>query len=862
MVLRRYIFISIGLLAMVNLAMSSQWPVPTIEDSLLQRNALQNNPDSVLTNYQQLVNVFQIIDTAKANYYCQAGLTYAQNHQLKQWQYIFLIEQYRTNLPYHRPDSLIPLIKQLKPSVDSLKNSKVWGLYNTILGQAYQLKFDIDNALSYSFVAIKHYTLIGDTNSMAKVHQQIGIVYNLEDDHNLALEHLYKALKWASREHYPLLHASVLFNIGVVYQTMHNYQESLDYYYKALETSHRFGNTITNALLFNNIAITLHKLNRNTEAANYFSKAHQMASELKQDQILAGVLMSMAEFQLDKANPDSAYLLLNKSIALDIKQNYLPGLAQNYACLGRYFLLKKNHEKAINSFNEALQYVRKSGLQRTEVLVLNNISQAYAGIGQYHEAYTFTQSAQKLTDSLQRMEKSRNARIEGIRNDIVKRQLHQESELFMQGQAYKHEIIKERNTRYLILVVLGFMVFIAALMYRAQKKMQGINLQLLKKNNEVEQQNALIEISNTELKDQYQFTQTLLDTIPNPFFYTDQNHNLLGCNNAFEEAVGIKAETLAGINLMDINTKTHLQCEPSKLFAYKGKGLVKNEGCLFVGNSLPRDVICYRNGIVNDKGQVAVVLGIIIDITDIRDAQRSMEKSEQQLKQALDARNKFFNIMAHDLKNPFHAVLGLTDVILEQYDYFSDEQVKKYIAQLNKSASHIYSLLENILEWSRTQTGAIQVNREALSVSKIIEHCMDLFKQSIETKQMVITCENEVDASIFADRNMMMTVFRNLISNAIKFTPAKGKISVLCRQTQLFAIISITDTGIGIPKENQMKLFKEDQTVSTPGLDNEKGTGLGLLLCHELIKLNGGQMEVKSALNEGTTFTVTLPLAT
>ena len=247
------------------------------------------------------------------------------------------------------------------------------------------------------------------------------------------------------------------------------------------------------------------------------------------------------------------------------------------------------------------------------------------------------------------------------------------------------------------------------------------------------------------------------------------------------------------------------------------------------------------------------VLVILNDITE-------RNETENKLKELIATKDKFFTIIAHDLKNPFHQILGFAEMLLTDIDTYDIAQIKKITKYLNTSAENGYKLLENLLEWSKAQTGRIKFEPQKLCLHNIIREEIENFNPNAIKKDIllinnIVSIENQC---VVADKDMLRTVFRNLISNAIKFTFPLGKISFSVKSTEDFYEISITDTGIGIPTEIIDKIFKVEESISTPGTNNEHGTGLGLVLCREFIEKNGGKISVESKVGKGSTFKFTL----
>jgi len=274
------------------------------------------------------------------------------------------------------------------------------------------------------------------------------------------------------------------------------------------------------------------------------------------------------------------------------------------------------------------------------------------------------------------------------------------------------------------------------------------------------------------------------------------------------------------------------------------------------------------SGIVKDVEVVAVpiiyekekaIQVIFRDITEQKKALTELQNSEKQLFQLNATKDKFFSIIAHDLRNPFNQLLGLTDLILENYQDYSFSDLKEYIGLLNKSAKNGYNLLENLLEWARSQSGRKEINPFNFELIHVSKKVVELMQANATNKNIQIISKISKDISIFADVNVINTILINLISNSIKFTKSGGEIIVDAINNGNHVIISVKDNGLGISQDNINKLFKIDIHHSTKGTNNEAGTGLGLILCYEFINLSKGKIWVESEFGHGSTFYFSLP---
>ncbi|MDA3953013.1 MAG: ATP-binding protein [Bacteroidales bacterium] len=238
-----------------------------------------------------------------------------------------------------------------------------------------------------------------------------------------------------------------------------------------------------------------------------------------------------------------------------------------------------------------------------------------------------------------------------------------------------------------------------------------------------------------------------------------------------------------------------------------------------------------------------------------------IEIHREQLKALNASKDKFFSIIAHDLRNPIAGFLNLTEILSNNFEVFSEQESKEFIDVMNQASKQLYNLLENLLQWSKSKTNSLTHEPKSISVKKMVENTIDSLMINIESKNIRISNNVDEKLAAFVDENMITTVIRNLISNAIKFSHPKGKITLRSVQKDDLIELSVIDNGFGIKKEDQNKLFKIDQNVSTLGTSEERGTGLGLILCKEFVEKNNGTIWIESELNKGSAFIFTLPLS-
>lgn len=244
---------------------------------------------------------------------------------------------------------------------------------------------------------------------------------------------------------------------------------------------------------------------------------------------------------------------------------------------------------------------------------------------------------------------------------------------------------------------------------------------------------------------------------------------------------------------------------------------------------------------------------------EIEKQAKELEKQRTELEALNSTKDKFFAIIAHDLKNPFSTVLGLSELLAREFETFDSDSLKNFITQIYKYSNNTFNLLENLLQWSMLQTGRIPLRPRIVNLKRIIEENIDILSGNATNKNLKVEVVASNDASAFVDSNQITTVVRNLLSNAIKFTPTKGSITISIDDQDIMWKISIKDNGIGISDNNLNKLFNIDSNPTNIGTDQETGTGLGLILCKEFVERNGGEIWVESILGKGSTFYFTVP---
>lgn len=282
------------------------------------------------------------------------------------------------------------------------------------------------------------------------------------------------------------------------------------------------------------------------------------------------------------------------------------------------------------------------------------------------------------------------------------------------------------------------------------------------------------------------------------------------------------------------------------------------------GNKIP--ILFSASPLLNQSNFVEGIIFVGQDISDRKKAEEKirsyvelLQVSESKLKELNASKDKFFSIIAHDLINPLSALIGYSSILSTDIKELSNDEIEDFSITVHKLAKSIFDLLENLLMWSRIQTGRMQYQPKVFDFKAVCSKVFDLYEESAKNKGILFTTEFDNANNVFADFNMIYTVTRNLVSNSLKFTPKDGEIKICTKLVSDYLEIAVKDTGVGIPNDIQEKLFKIDVTVSTLGTSKEKGTGLGLILCKELVEQNGGEIRIESGAGKGCKLIFTVP---
>lgn len=358
--------------------------------------------------------------------------------------------------------------------------------------------------------------------------------------------------------------------------------------------------------------------------------------------------------------------------------------------------------------------------------------------------------------------------------------------------------------------------------------------------------------------------RSLLNTIPDLVWLKDSNGVYLACNESFERYMDISKDEIIGKTDFEL-----VDSERAKVFQMKdneaitaGKSIFSEEWITLDKDGPRAFVETVKTPMFDFEGKFMGVLGIGHDMTERKKAEAEIHFKNEELLKINAEKDKFFSIVAHDLRSPFNSFLGLTRIMAEELPKLKADEIHEIALNMRKSASNLFQLLENLLSWANMKQGLIHFNPEKISLLSLVD---DVIQQSISESARVKNIQVSYDVlpeiNVFADRNMAQSIIRNLLSNALKFTHKGGRISLSAIKAENgFVEMRIVDTGMGMGKDVLGNLFILNAKINRIGTDGEPSTGLGLLLCEEFVTKQGGKIWAESKEGKGSVFHFTLPL--
>jgi PAS domain S-box-containing protein len=422
--------------------------------------------------------------------------------------------------------------------------------------------------------------------------------------------------------------------------------------------------------------------------------------------------------------------------------------------------------------------------------------------------------------------------------------------VYEQDDSKYNRIAKNLWIVFTIAVVLLILVFIWVWLLRLQikKKTESINLK------------------NQELQKSEEKFRVITENSSDIIWHLDSNFLLTYISPADERIRGFKKEEVIGKSLFSILKPEGIEMlmEANKKRMFNLSKGIRSAPAIYELEEICKDgswvwVEATATAFYDRDGKVTGYHGVSRDISERKKAELLLKERESQLRELNSTKDKLFSIIAHDLRGPFNAIIGLSELLIKKSKDFEVTKTEKYLGIINTTAENTLILLDNLLDWANSQTGKNIYKPEKTNLGAIISEILEVSKSIAKIKNISLNYIQTDDVEVYADVNMLKTILRNLISNAIKYTHSNGEISISAAKNQNNIEITVSDNGVGISEETRDKLFEIDSNITTTGTADEKGSGLGLILCKDFVEKHGGKIWVKSELGKGSAFTFSLP---
>lgn len=644
---------------------------------------------------------------------------------------------------------------------------------------------------------------------------------------NLSRQALKEARKAGNKE----LETRALFVLGRTNQVHEQMGLAEAYYDSALVLANSTGSNRHKGELLHHMGLILYNKGMAIEALESYNQALHYNRLAQNFRLVGSGYSMMANIYRVNGLYDRAIEYIIKSKLNYEKANFVEGNAWAAYMLGRIYADLKLRTKAREYFNESLEIYRqvaasngdKSGLaicyEQLGLLDLasGDLNQASAAIDHALRIFSENQSKYGISNAYLNF-----GRIEYARGDYVAARNYLSKALSMK-QEIADRLSLTRIHEYLGLCDLA-----------QGKQQQGLSslhegLELaLKTNQKKVQLDIYAKLSETYLK---------MKNLPKAF--EAQQKQIDVQNELLSGAVNIKLEQLQPIYALD----------------------AKNEQIAELEQTNAINKLQLKQHRITRMAALSAVLIVVLIASSVYLVNRKIRKKNAALHEAVQTKDRLFSIIAHDLRNPIGTSLGLSEFLLEEMNQKNYTVVSHYAGLFRQSLTEAFNLLNNLLDWSRSQQQRIRFEARELVLADIISESRELFESSIQQKNLAFDVQTPENCRVLADPDMLKTILRNLLSNAIKFSNENGLISLMCQPNGQFAEIAITDRGVGMSPEQQAALFAFDTNSSTPGTAGEKGTGLGLILVKEFVEKHGGYIRLSSKPGQGSTFSFTIPMA-
>ena len=630
-------------------------------------------------------------------------------------------------------------------------------------------------------------------------------IFTLRRQFDKAIEYYNSALDMA-REDDPAGISCCLSGMGETYWKMGQFIQSLDYYIRSLEMLREMETEAGLDKLLFNISLNCQRLARYDEALQYLLESLVISQKVRNLNQTGHTYKVIGSVYLQMEDREKALEYYRKALVIHEQMGDVSGVANALDAMAEIHLEMDQFDPAIKMYNRSYSLRRRTGNKRMIVNSLMNLGRYFTYRENYPLALSYYRDALALAEELQ--ERWSLARISanlgelyGFRQEYSTSLLYLENAISLAGDMQANDILYDA---YLILYDF----------YKTRGNYR-LSLEYYLKYNAIREAMLNVE-SRTSIAN------------------LESRYDLV---NKEKEIERLEKENIA--NQLDLQKEKSLRKYMVSIAIF----------LLILGIIIAYSLFRNRrmNLILKQKNH------------ELEDLNIRLTNYSKELDELNQTKNRLISIISHDLKNPFHSLIGFSDLLVRESERFSEEEKLSFYKSINETSKKAFELLQNLLDWTRLQTSEIPFKPADLHVTDIIQSVLGLLNSYARDKGIAMQTEVSKDTVVYADSRMFETVLRNIVSNAVKYTPFGGKVSIQAKDNDEVVIFSVVDTGVGMDEEQVANLFNVDKKASRPGTNNELGTGFGLILCREFVKKNGGELTVESSPGKGSSFSFTVP---
>lgn len=649
------------------------------------------------------------------------------------------------------------------------------------------------------------------------------VYFHSNNDYVEALKYYHQSLNLFEKIGNKIEVANNYNDIGVVYRSLGNIDKSIEAYHNSLKIFEEIGDKPSISRTLNNIGNALLEQSSMEKALEYYLRSLKVKELIGDKRGMAATINNIGVIYKTMKKFDLALEYNVRNLKIKEELNDKKGIAQAYNNIGNIYQSLDNYDKAISYHNKALALKEALSDNTGIANSMNNIGNCLNSKGDYKKAqeYYFRSLGeyQNIGDTTGIATSLLN-----IANIYIKLNDFKQANVYLEKSL---QFAKENNKK----DVLALSYYSYSLLYSNMgdhKRSDQFYKLYLATNDQMLNEDNRRKMADMQVK--YDVQKKITE------------NELLKKENEKKE---IQIEQQKRLRYFWISITVMVLITAGALFRLY---LLKKKTSQLLEEK--NNLLNENNALLEQKNEELII------------ANQKLTESEEILLELNQTKDKFFSIIAHDLRNPFSSLSITLDLLRIHNDKMNQEQYENLIYGMKNTVEKANDLLENLLDWSRSKTGNISFEPEELSMVQTVGEIVMLLNGMAITKNILFKIDIEKDLIVKADKNMLSTILRNLVSNSIKFTHSGGFVDISYKQHDLnFALITVRDNGIGIKPENLSNMFRLDSGLKSRGTANEKGTGLGLILCKEFIERHGCRIWVESELEVGSSFSFTMPLS-